>query len=273
MGLAGSPVAEQDDRFAGVHAVPGGEPSEGGGVDSGDSVDVEVGERFEAGDLGRWCDGSDVVRFDRRPRRRALQRGQMRLPFEGGDLGQSDFGAGGRQVQFTCRGTDGRLRSRVDSRRLGGGGCARSSAPISARMTADKVLIGERWRGTRRRCGWRGGRGRPVAGRSAEAAVRVGGGFRRLGRVVKATVSGSWLSTLSRPRPPGRLRWLLRRWCGAHAPSHASADVVRTQVGDHDHGLVGRAAPAGDRLSARMATGRVRVARCPSGGGASRIAA
>src|SRR3954464_6970490 len=52
MGLAGAAVAEQYDRFAGVHVVSGGELAEGGGLDSRDGVDVEVGEAFEPWELG-----------------------------------------------------------------------------------------------------------------------------------------------------------------------------------------------------------------------------
>ena len=42
MGFAGSGVAEQHDRFSGVHEAAGGERGQLGGVDGGDGVDVEL---------------------------------------------------------------------------------------------------------------------------------------------------------------------------------------------------------------------------------------
>jgi len=51
VGFAGAGVAEQDDGFAGIEVVPGGDLAEGGGLDGGDSVDGEVGEALEPGEL------------------------------------------------------------------------------------------------------------------------------------------------------------------------------------------------------------------------------
>lgn len=52
VGFAGAGVTDQHNRSAGVRAVPGCEVAEGRGLDGGDGVDVEVGESFQAWELG-----------------------------------------------------------------------------------------------------------------------------------------------------------------------------------------------------------------------------
>jgi hypothetical protein len=52
VGLACSGVAEQRDRFAGVHVVPAGELAGSRGLDRRDGVDGEVSEPLQTRQLG-----------------------------------------------------------------------------------------------------------------------------------------------------------------------------------------------------------------------------
>jgi hypothetical protein len=102
VGLARTGVSKKDNRLAGVHVPTRGEVAQRRGADSGDGVDVEVGQAFEAGKLG-LVDGpgaapvTAVVDLRRQDLGEELQVG---LVFAGGDLGQPGrFGADGGQVQ------------------------------------------------------------------------------------------------------------------------------------------------------------------------------
>ncbi len=129
VGLAGAGVAEQHDRFAGVQVVPGGELAEGGGLDGGDGVDVELREPFQAGEL-RVVDPAGAASFG------AVvdlggehfgEEAEVGLSFPGGDLGQAGgFGTDGGQVQFAGGGADGGLRGGVD----GFAGCRGGHVPL-----------------------------------------------------------------------------------------------------------------------------------------------
>jgi hypothetical protein len=50
--FAGAAVAEEDDGFAGAGVAAGGELADEGGGDGGGDVEVELGESFEAGEVG-----------------------------------------------------------------------------------------------------------------------------------------------------------------------------------------------------------------------------
>ncbi len=52
MGFAGAGIAEQDDGVAGGDVAAGGEGGDRGGFDGGGSVEVEIGEAFDARELG-----------------------------------------------------------------------------------------------------------------------------------------------------------------------------------------------------------------------------
>jgi len=117
MGLAGAGVAEQHDGFAGVHVVPGCELAECRWLDGRDGVDVEVGEPFQARELGvvKPAGAASFAAVVDLSGENLSQKGQVRLAFPGGDLGQTrGFGADGRQVQFAGRGSDGGLCCCVD---------------------------------------------------------------------------------------------------------------------------------------------------------------
>jgi hypothetical protein len=60
--LAGAGAAEQHNRFTGVHVVPGGEVAERRRLDGGNGIDVEVGEPFQARELG-VVDAAGVAAF------------------------------------------------------------------------------------------------------------------------------------------------------------------------------------------------------------------
>ena len=111
------------DRFAGVHVVPGGELAEGSGLDGRDGVDVEVGESFQARELG-VVDASGAASFGAVIDLGSQDFGevaQVGLPFPCRDLGQPrGFGADGRQVQLACRCADRGLRGRINGARRGG---------------------------------------------------------------------------------------------------------------------------------------------------------
>ena len=92
-----------------------------GGRDAGDGVEVEVGEAFQAGELG-FVDAAGAASFG------AVvdlggedlgQEPQVGLAFPLGDLGQAGrFGAHGGQVQFAGGRADRGLRGGIDGRRL-----------------------------------------------------------------------------------------------------------------------------------------------------------
>ena len=121
MGLAGAGVAEQHDRFAGVHVVPGGQLAEQGGRDTGDGVDVEVRQAFEPRELG-VVDAPGAASFGAVVDLGGQDFGevaQVGVAFPVGDLGQADrFGAHRGQVQLACGRADRGLRGGIDGRRL-----------------------------------------------------------------------------------------------------------------------------------------------------------
>ena len=140
--LAGAGVAEQHDGFPGVEVVPGGELAEGGGLQGGDGVDVEVGEPFQAGELG-VVDAAGPATFG------AVvdlggedfgEVGQVGLAFPVGDLGQPGrLGPHGGQVQLTGGGADRGLRcsiDRTDGAGLGGrAGGGHGRVPVVRRVS------------------------------------------------------------------------------------------------------------------------------------------
>ena len=52
MGFAGAGVADEDDGIAGADVAAGGEGGDEGGLNGGGGVEVEVGESFDARELG-----------------------------------------------------------------------------------------------------------------------------------------------------------------------------------------------------------------------------
>ena len=119
VGLAGAGVAEQHDRFAGVDPGAGGEVAEGGRGDAGHGVEVEVGQPFDAGELG-FGDAAGAAAVGAVVDFGGEDFGEERevgLPFPGGDLGEpGGFVADGGQVQFAGGGADGGLGGGVGSR-------------------------------------------------------------------------------------------------------------------------------------------------------------
>ena len=117
VGLAGAGVAEQHDGFAGVDVGAGGEVARVAGADGGGGVDVEVGEPFEAGEVG-FVDAAGAAAFGAVVDLGGEDFGEVAevgLAFPLGDLGEpGGFGADGGQVQLAGGGADGGLRGGVD---------------------------------------------------------------------------------------------------------------------------------------------------------------
>lgn len=130
MRFAGPGVAEQHDRFAGIHVTPTCQLSEESEGDAGDGINIEVRQSFPsrklgvvdtsgAASAGAFVDlgGEDFGEIT-----------QVCLAFPSGDLGEADlFGAHGGQMQFACRGTEGSLGGRIGGERGG----AHDGLPVS----------------------------------------------------------------------------------------------------------------------------------------------
>jgi hypothetical protein len=124
MGLAGAGIPKQHNGFAGIHVGAGGQRDELCAADSGDGVDVELGQPLDPWELRRG-DAAGAAAFGAfvdLGGQHLSQEDGVGLAFADGDLGKPcRFGADGGEMQVAGCGGDRRVRGRVRHRGPGGG--------------------------------------------------------------------------------------------------------------------------------------------------------